>query len=171
MEPVNNGFKLNPSALQGVLPQYQAGGMNFFGQQPQSGGMFGGTSGISPDLFGDTSKMFDPGYSMGLEGGAGAGTGWKSKLGTAGTVVSGLADLAGIWAAIQSGKTANKQLDLTKGAYNRDVANQAKLINGSLEARYRQAMDSRGEDENSAAGRAQTSAYMQKHGVDGTALA
>ncbi len=62
---------------------------------------------------------------------AGGGLNW----GNAGDIMTGLASLAGVWAAFQQNKTARDQLNFNKDAYQTNLGNQTKSYNTALSDR------------------------------------
>lgn len=62
---------------------------------------------------------------------AGGGLNW----GNAGDIMTGLASLAGVWAAFQQNKIARDQLNFNKSSYNTNLANQTQSYNTALQDR------------------------------------
>jgi len=52
--------------------------------------------------------------------------------GNAGDIMTGLASLAGVWAAFQQNKIARDQLNFNKSSYNTNLANQTQTYNTAL---------------------------------------
>lgn len=77
---------------------------------------------------------------MATPGAAAGGTGWFNKMGGLeglGSIAQGLASLGQVWAAIQGVGIARDQLDFSKKAFNKNLANQTKSYNTALEDKVR----------------------------------
>ena len=77
----------------------------------------------------------DYGYSnaMGDVAKAGNGTNWGGIIGGIGTAMSGLSGLAGAYLGMKNLELARDQYKFQKGLANRNLANQAKVINNTYD--------------------------------------
>lgn len=97
---------------------------------------------------------------VGAVAGADAGGGWFSKIGGLEGIASlaqGLASLGQVYGALQSVKLGKEQLNLSREAYQTNLANQRQSYNTALEDRIRSrhVMEGRGSGE--------TDAYLAKN--------
>lgn len=86
-----------------------------------------------------------------------------------GDIVGGLQGLAGIYFGNKNLKLAKDQFNTNTAFANTNLGNQAKLINNSLEARYKQALASK-QGTAEGASMASLEDYMKKASVDGSPI-
>lgn len=132
------------------LFQQNYGGTDF-------GGLPGGDSGGS--IFGEKGFGFNSGTAN-----------------VAGNILGGITDLAGLYFGNKKLKLAKDQLATNTAFGNRNIANQAKVINNTLEARYRAALAAQGvnpETGGTGSGgtqRESVDSYLARSKVDGSAV-
>ena len=125
-------------------------------------------------------ELFQQNYG-GLSGSSGGSLfgeqGFGLNSGTAnaaGSALGAITDLAGLYFGNKQLKLAEKQLETNKAFGNRNIANQAKVINNTLEARYRAALAAQGVNpETGGTGtggtqRESLDAYLSRSKVDGS---
>ena len=101
----------------------------------------------------------------------------NSTFNTIGAGIGGLTDLAGLYFGAKQLKQAENQFRTNTEFANRNLANQSKLINNQLEARYRAALAAKGIDPatggTSPTGsqqRESLDSYLARSRVDGSAV-